>query len=110
MRYLEEKKDQAYKEWLESSQSKSYQKVRRDIFLRFHKFLEEQGFQNPTGTSLLERHIENRKSTDNKKKYEIDDLIPKFSQWLIDTCGVTHNSAVNMAVPSKDSLDSTENR
>jgi len=47
MKYLEENKDQAYTEWLESSQSKSYQKVRRDIFLRFLKFLKEQGFQKP---------------------------------------------------------------
>jgi len=103
MKYLAENKDQAYREWLESSQSQSYQKVRRDIFPRFLKFLEENGFENPTGDSILERHKQNRKSDDNKIKYQFDDLIPKFSQWLLDKGkgDIIHNSAVNLAVPIK---------
>jgi len=64
----------------------------------FLEFLKEQGWQNPTGDSMLERHVMNRKSDDNKTKYEIDDLIPKFVSWLKEK-GITHNSAVNMAVP-----------
>jgi len=98
---MEKNRDSAYKEWLESVQSKSYQKVCRDIFLRFLKFLETQGFKNPTGDSILKKHIENRKSDDNKTKYQFDDLIPKFSQWLLDNRDITHNSAVNLAVPIK---------
>ena len=98
---MEKTRDKAYAEWLESSQSKSYQKVRRDTFLRFLKFLKEQGFKNPTGDSILKQHKENRKLDDNKIKYQFDDLIPKFSQWLLDTRDITHNSAVNLAVPIK---------
>lgn len=99
LNYLETNKDEAYQQWLESIQSRAYQKRSRDIFLRFLKFLETQGFENPTGDSILKQHKANRKSDDNKTRYQFDDLIPKFSQWLIDTSSVTHNSAVNLAIP-----------
>lgn len=99
---MENNNDNAYQEWLVSVQSQSYQKVCRDIFLRFLKFLKEkEGFDNPTGDLILKQHKENRKSDDNKTKYYFDDLIPKFSQWLLENRDITHNSAVNLAVPIK---------
>jgi hypothetical protein len=62
-------------------------------------FLKEQGWENISGDILLERHKQNRKSDDNKTKYELDDLIPKFIQWLKENKGMKHNSAINTSVP-----------
>jgi hypothetical protein len=60
--------------------------------------LKEQGWENPSSDLILDKHKENQKSDDNKTKYEIDDLIPKYIQWLKETKGLKHNSAINTSV------------
>jgi len=91
--------DKAYIEWLESIGSANYQRNCQNSFLTFLEFLRGQGWKEPTGDMILERHKQNRKSEDSKTKYEIDDLIPKFTQWLIEAKGMKHNSAINTATP-----------
>jgi hypothetical protein len=40
-------------------------------------------WKDATGDTILARHIENRKSDDNKVKFWFDDLIPKFKDYLM---------------------------
>ena len=96
---MSHQKDKAYMEWLQSIGSLNYQRNCQNSFLSFLEFLKEQQWENPSGDMLLKRHKENRKSDDNKIKYEIDDLIPKFIQWCKEKKGMKHNSAINTSVP-----------
>jgi len=93
--------DKAYIEWLQSKASLNYQRSCQNSFLTFLEFLKKQGWKNPSGDTLLTKHKENRKSDDNKVKFEIDDLIPKFIQWLEEKekNPLDHNSAINTSVP-----------
>jgi integrase len=91
--------DKALIEWLESLSSEEYQRSCQKSFLTFLDFLNEQGWTNPSGDSILDRHKQNRKSGDNKIKYELDDFIPKFIQWLKESRGLKHNSAINKSAP-----------
>jgi integrase len=93
--------DKALIEWLESISSEGYQRSCQKSFFTFLDFLNEQGWKNPSGDSILDRHKQNRKFGDNKTKYELDDFVPKFIQWLKETRGLKHNSAINKSAPIK---------
>lgn len=92
------REDKAFTDWLESISKPSYQQGRRDTFLIFLDYLrEKEGWENPTGDKVLQKHVENRKSDDKKAKFYFDDLLPKFVDWLKEERGVSHNSAVSLS-------------
>ena len=96
---MSHQKDKAFIQWLESISSEEYKRSCQKSFLTFLDFLKEQGWENISGDMILERHKQNRKSDENKIKYEIDDFVPKFVQWLKEQRGLEHNSAINTSVP-----------
>jgi len=93
-KYME---DKAFIEWLQSIQKPTYQRNCSDSFVTFLDFLREsEKWENPTGTDVIARHYENRKSDDKKVKFYFDDLMPKFVDWLTENKGLSHNSAISI--------------
>ncbi|MCJ7634588.1 tyrosine-type recombinase/integrase [Candidatus Bathyarchaeota archaeon] len=86
----------AFDKWI-SSQSRRYGLNARRSFMRFLEFLKTQGLEL-NSDSLLARHRENRRSTDQDRRFEIDDLVPQWHKWLMEKYELSYNSALTRVV------------